>query len=115
MTENINILPELSECTYNIGIIRKGNKDKIVEQTLFNEGGSDLSYPIETIHGCKGMSLDAVLFLSSYQAGIGNNGLIELTLEKKTGLHMWLFQEQDIYWHLEYRNQRVFRKQIEKF
>lgn len=69
MTENINVLPELSECTYNIGIIRKGNKDKIVEQTLFNEGESDLSYPIETIHGCKGMSLDAVLFLSSYQAG----------------------------------------------
>ena len=62
-------MPELSQGTYNIGIIRKGNKDKIVEQTLFNEGESDLSYPIETIHGCKGMSLDAVFFLSSYQAG----------------------------------------------
>ena len=68
MTENIKVLPELSGCTYDIGIIRKGNKDKVVERTLFDNKEGDLSYAIETIHGCKGMSLDAVLFLSSYQA-----------------------------------------------
>lgn len=68
MTENVRDLPELSECTYDIGIIRKGNKDKIVEKTLFDNEEGELNYAIETIHGCKGMSLDAVLFLSSYQA-----------------------------------------------
>lgn len=69
MTEIVRDLPELSECTYDIGIIRKGNKDKIVEKTLFDNEEGELNYAIETIHGCKGMSLDAVLFLSSYQAG----------------------------------------------
>lgn len=69
MTENIKVLPELSGCTYDIGIIRKGNKDKVVEKTLFDNKEGDLGYAIETIHGCKGMSLDAVFFLSSYQAG----------------------------------------------
>ena len=68
MTENTKDLPELSECTYDIGIIRKGNKDKIVEKTLFDSEEGELNYAIETIHGCKGMSLDAVFFLSSYQA-----------------------------------------------
>ena len=69
MTENIKVLPGLSGCTYDIGIIRKGNKDKVVEKTLFDNKDGDLGYAIETIHGCKGMSLDAVFFLSSYQAG----------------------------------------------
>ena len=68
MTENVRDLPELSECTYDIGIIRKGNKDKIVEKTLFDNEEGEMNYAIETIHGCKGMSLDAVFFLSSYQA-----------------------------------------------
>lgn len=68
MKENVKVLPELSGCTYDIGNIRKGNKDKIVEKTLFDNKEGDLGYAIETIHGCKGMSLDAVFFLSSYQA-----------------------------------------------
>ena len=38
-----------------------------MEKTLFDNKEGDLSYAIETIHGCKGMSLDAVFFLSSYQ------------------------------------------------
>ena len=61
-------MPELSGCTYDIGNIRRGNKDKTVEKILFDNKEGDLLYPIETIHGCKGMSLDAVFFLSSYQA-----------------------------------------------
>lgn len=68
VTENVKVLPELSGCTFDIGIIRKGNKDKAVEKTLFDKKEGDLGYAIETIHGCKGMSLDAVFFLSSYQA-----------------------------------------------
>ena len=47
---------------------RKGNKDEIVEKTLFESEEGELNYAIETIHGCKGMSLDSVFFLSSYQA-----------------------------------------------
>lgn len=68
MMENIKLFPELSGCTYDIGNIRQGNKDKIVENTLFDNIEGDINYAIETIHGCKGMSLDAVFFLSSYQA-----------------------------------------------
>lgn len=68
MVEKIETLPELSGCTYDIGNIRRGNKDKTVEKILFDNTEGDLVYPIETIHGCKGMSLDAVFFLSSYQA-----------------------------------------------
>lgn len=69
LTENIKNLPELVECTCDIGNIRKGNKDEIVEKTLFESEEGELSYAVETIHGCKGMSLDAVFFMSSYQAG----------------------------------------------
>ena len=68
LTANIKDLPELLECTYDIGNIRKGNKDEIVEKTLFENEEGELNYAVETIHGCKGMSLDAVFFLSSYQA-----------------------------------------------
>ena len=32
------------------------------------EWNNEKGYRIETIHGCKGMSLDAVLFMSTYQA-----------------------------------------------
>mgnify|MGYP000323323106 CR=1 FL=1 len=66
MKENVKKFPELSGCTYDIGNIRKGNKDKIVEKTMFDNKEGDLGYAIETIHGCKGMSLDSVLFVSSY-------------------------------------------------
>lgn len=68
MQEKICSLEFLSGCTYSLGIIRKGNKDKKVEETLFVEETGNLYYPIETIHGCKGMSLDAILFMSAYQA-----------------------------------------------
>ncbi len=68
LTANIKDLPELLECTCDIGNIRKGNKDEIVEKTLFESEEGELNYAIETIHGCKGMSLDSVFFLSSYQA-----------------------------------------------
>lgn len=68
MVEKIEALPELSGCTYDIGNIRRGNKNKTVEEILFDNKEGDLLYPIETIHGCKGMSLDAVFFLSSYKA-----------------------------------------------
>lgn len=69
ITERVKVLPELSDCTCDIGNIRQGNRDKVVQKTLFDNKEGDLSYAIETIHGCKGMSLDAVFFLSSYQAG----------------------------------------------
>lgn len=68
MKENICNLEFMDGCTYELGMIRKGNKEKKVEETLFNKIDGNLYYAIETIHGCKGMSLDAVLFMSAYQA-----------------------------------------------
>lgn len=68
MKKNICNLEEFSNCPYELGAIRRGNKDKCVDETLFKVGDNKLLYRIETIHGCKGMSLDAVLFMSAYQA-----------------------------------------------
>lgn len=53
--------------------------------------------------------------MMNIQVDIGNSGLTEKILEKKTGWLMWLFQELDIYWHLEYQSLRIFQKEIEKY
>lgn len=71
MKESISILRILKEQELNLGSIRSGNSAKTVEEVLFINTNSMQEYKIETIHGCKGMSLDAVLFMSSYQAGNG--------------------------------------------
>ena len=63
---NIDIIPSH---TIELKSIRRGMKDEKVIDTFSNSIGHDISITIETIHGCKGMSLDAVFFLSSYQAG----------------------------------------------
>lgn len=69
LLRSVDILEELIECKCDLGKIRSGNASKKVEEILFLETNSMMDYKIETIHGCKGMSLDAVLFMSSYQAG----------------------------------------------
>lgn len=61
-------LPKLKKKSYDIGRIRNGNANKTVEEILFLTTNRIMKGKIETIHGCKGMSLDAVLFMSSYQA-----------------------------------------------
>lgn len=57
-------VPELKNSKIEIGKIRSGNSLETVEKVLFNKHKKVDCY-IETIHGCKGMSLDAVLFMSS--------------------------------------------------
>jgi len=57
-------IPELKDCKIEIGKIRSGNSLEPVEKVLSNNPQKVDCY-IETIHGCKGMSLDAVLFMST--------------------------------------------------
>ena len=51
--------------------LRKNVKDIIVNDTFYNTATSidDDSIKIETIHSCKGMSLESVLLVSSYRKG----------------------------------------------
>ena len=58
--------------TYNILIVGKIRK-KVKDLHVCSSFQSTEALPlckIETIHGCKGMSLDAVLFMSAYQKNI---------------------------------------------
>lgn len=67
MDKSVNVLPSLEKRKYKLDKIRSGNKDKTLEEVLFyNADDNYIEHKIETIHGCKGMSLDAVLFISSY-------------------------------------------------
>lgn len=72
MKRSVNDLPNLRERECNLGRIRSDNARKTIEEVLFHNTNQIMEYTIETIHGCKGMSLDAVLFLSSYQQ-VGNS------------------------------------------
>ncbi|MFQ9314457.1 MAG: UvrD-helicase domain-containing protein [Clostridium perfringens] len=66
MDKSISILPSLNEKECKLGNIKRGNKDKTLEEVLFCNTSNDIEHKIETIHGCKGMSLDAALFMSVY-------------------------------------------------
>lgn len=68
MDKSISILPGLNENECKLGNIRSGNKDKTLKEVLLYNNDNNLEYKIETIHGCKGMSLDSVLFMSSDRA-----------------------------------------------
>lgn len=54
--------------------IRRGMTDKKVVDTFSDSSVYDISITIETIHGCKGMSLDSVLFVSSYAKSDSSSG-----------------------------------------
>ena len=64
MIENIE---ELKGCNIKLPNVRGGNSKKSINQTLFNGNSNRIRYDISTIHACKGLSLDAVLFISSYK------------------------------------------------
>ena len=68
---NIDIIPSH---TIELKSIRRGMKDEKVIDTFSNSIGHDISITIETIHGCKGMSLDSVLFVSSYTKSASSSG-----------------------------------------
>ena len=67
MINKIEKVYGLENTSYKIGNIRPGNKNKSVSDVLFDKKEGEIEFKIETIHACKGMSLDSVLFLSSYQ------------------------------------------------
>lgn len=69
--KNIDII---SAYTIDLKSIRSGMRDKIVADSFFSSCDHDISIPIETIHGCKGMSLDSVLFVSSYAKSDSSSG-----------------------------------------
>lgn len=77
MDKSISILPSLKENQCKLGNIRSGNKDKTLEEVLLHNKDINLEHKIETIHGCKGMSLDSVLFMSSERA----------SADKESGAH----------------------------
>lgn len=74
----------LASCLGNIDIIsshaielksiRRGMTGEKVIDTFSNAIDHDVSIAIETIHGCKGMSLDSVLFVSSYTKSASSSG-----------------------------------------
>ena len=68
---NIDIIPSH---TIELKSIRRGMKDEKVIDTFSNSIDHDISITIETIHGCKGMSLDSVLFVSSYTKSVSSSG-----------------------------------------
>lgn len=51
----------------DLGKIRSGSAKAIVLETFESTPNISIPCDIETIHSCKGMSLDAVLFMSSYR------------------------------------------------
>ena len=54
--------------------IRSKMGDKHVIDYFSDSHDRDISITIETIHGCKGMSLDSVLFVSSYKKSDSSSG-----------------------------------------
>ncbi len=54
--------------------IRSKMEDKNVIDYFSDSHDRDISITIETIHGCKGMSLDSVLFVSSYKKSDSSSG-----------------------------------------
>lgn len=66
MDASISILINLEKRECKLGNIRQGNSSKTLEEVLFCRTDECIEHKIETIHGCKGMSLDAVLFMSAY-------------------------------------------------
>lgn len=60
-------IPFLYGCSVNLGKIRSGAAKGIVLETFENTHDTSIPCEVETIHSCKGMSLDAVLFMSAYK------------------------------------------------
>jgi len=66
--KSLSSIERLSDNEFDLGSIRSGNANKTLNEILFKKVENISEVKIETIHGCKGMSLDAVLCFSSYQA-----------------------------------------------
>lgn len=73
LKEKINVLPLLNDKKIELGKIRSNKTNEPLKKSLRLNNNKNIPYGIETIHGCKGMSLDAILFMSSYQSGNGED------------------------------------------
>lgn len=60
-------IPLLYDRPVNLGRIRPGESKRVVLEAFENTRNDSIPCDIETIHSCKGMSLDAVLFMSTYK------------------------------------------------
>ncbi|WP_196008210.1 DEAD/DEAH box helicase [Clostridium tyrobutyricum] len=67
LKKDLKNLDEITGKQIDLGRIRSGNSSKKINDIIFSNNDTCLDCKIETIHGCKGMSLDAVLFMSSYR------------------------------------------------
>ncbi|MBP2033223.1 DNA helicase-2/ATP-dependent DNA helicase PcrA [Clostridium algifaecis] len=67
LENDLKYINEIDGKKINLGKIRSGNSLKKINEIIFSNNDNCLDHKIETIHGCKGMSLDAVLFMSSYK------------------------------------------------
>lgn len=54
--------------------LKNGIKNDMVVESFSLKNKNKTKIQIETIHGCKGMSLDSVLFISSYSCGDNRSG-----------------------------------------
>lgn len=68
LRKKIEVLPEVASKEHYLGRIRSGNSNKTISETLFLNSNKIEGLKCGTIHGCKGMSLDAVLFMSTYKS-----------------------------------------------
>lgn len=57
----------------DLGSIRKGCSQNKIKDDIGNDVNENFNCSVETIHSCKGMSLDAVLFISAYSHSGNNN------------------------------------------
>ena len=57
----------------DLGSIRKGCSQNKIKDDIGNDVNEKFNCAVETIHSCKGMSLDEVLFISAYSHSGSNN------------------------------------------
>lgn len=74
LTSSLNNIDLLSEHTLELKSIRRGKTNEIVVNTFSDASAHDILINIDTIHGCKGISLDSVLFVSSYKKSDSGSG-----------------------------------------
>lgn len=74
LTNSLKKINSLSTYSLELKSIRRGKTNEIVVNTFSDPGKHEISIAIETIHGCKGMSLDSVLFVSSYKNSDSGSG-----------------------------------------
>lgn len=82
-------IDELKGCKIKLPNIRSGDSKKSINQTLFYSNSNRIRYDISTIHACKGLSMDAVLFISAYKKPASS----EINMESGSYWRQWFDSE----------------------